>query len=85
MKKNKMFEMVISDGKNVFKVNRIGTSKQDVMNRYSGNGEFVRVKDITDDYPISEESLRTALGCFGETEQEAVLSLLRNHYENVIN
>ena len=83
---HKMFEMVIDDGKDVFKVTRMAESQEDIEKRYGGNGEFVRIKDVTDDYPISEYKLHTALSAagFGEAERESIVSLLRQEYSNTM-
>lgn len=83
---NKMFEMIIDDGTQVFKVQRIGKSPADIKKRYGGNGEFVRVQDVTEHFPISEEKVCKALEAahFGDAEVEAIRRLLRNGYSNVI-
>jgi len=81
--KNKMFEMIIDAGDKVYKAHAIGINKKDIMERYSGNGEFVTIKDVTEDFPISEECVCTALRGFEKPEVEAVISLLHTYYENV--
>ena len=81
---NKMFEMYIDDGQDIIKAARIGKSAADIKKRYSGNGEFVKVADVTEDYPINEYKVMDALAAagFGEAEQEAIRHLLRTGYAN---
>ncbi len=86
MAKYKMFEMIIDDGQHVFKAARIGKTKTNIMDEYSGNGKFIRVKEVTDDYPISIYKVIEALkdAHFGNTEQEAIAHLLRTEYGNAV-
>jgi beta-mannanase len=86
MKKNKMFEMVIDGGEEtgIFKFCRKKKKKKDVMNRYSGSGEFITIKDVTKLYPISKEAVATALRGFGDAERNAILSLMDEYYENTV-
>ena len=79
-----MLSMIINDGEKVFKVCRGAKSVAALKKEYGGNGEFVRVKDVTEAFPISEEHLRVALRGWGEEERELIVGLLRNNYENVI-
>ena len=83
---NKMYEMIIDCGDQVIKVNRLGKSAADVKKRYSGNGEYIKVTDVTEDYPIDAHKVMRALAAagFGEVEQEAVRHLLLTGYTNVI-
>jgi len=83
--KNRMYEMIIDGGDdNVFKVRRIGMSKKDVMETYSGNGDYISVKDVTDDYPINTDYLYAELKNFGEVERNAIVRLVQNYYSNNI-
>ena len=86
MSNYKMFEMIIDDGRDVFKVTRMGKDQKDMEERYGGNGEFVRVLDVTENFPISEDKLHAALtgAGFGEAERESIVSLLRREYKNTI-
>ena len=83
---NKMYEMIIDCGDQVIKVNRPGKSAADVKKRYSGNGEYIKVTDVTEDYPIDAYKVMSALAAagFGETEQEAIRHFIRAGYTNVI-
>jgi hypothetical protein len=85
MKKMRMFQMIIDYGDGVTKVNRIGASKKDVMERYSGNGDYISVKDVTDDIPINIDALGIVLNGagYGETQINAVKDLIRFNYGNV--
>ena len=86
MKEYKMYTMIIDDGKDVYKVSRIAKNLKSLKNEYSGNGEFVKITDTTEQYPISELKVIEALknAGFGEVEIEAVRTLLSN-YVNVVN
>jgi hypothetical protein len=81
----RMYEMVIKDGENAYVVNRIALNEEDIKRRYGGNGEFVRIQDVTEEFPISEKGLRNALAVkFGDTEVEAIVHLLISGYANVM-
>ena len=84
--KYRMYEAIIDDGEQVFKASRIALDENDLKSRYGGNGEFVRITDVTEDFPISENTVRSALEAagFGEAEREAVVSLLISGYANAV-
>ena len=81
---NKMWEMIIDDGTNVYRAHGVARDKKALEKTYGGNGEFVRIKEVTEDFPISEESVYKALKSanFGQAETEAIVSILRCNYEN---
>lgn len=80
----RMYEMIIDDGQQVFKAVRCGYTDADVVMRYGGNGEIVRIKDVTEDFPISERCVSDALKSFGDAERETVLQCLRKLYVNTV-
>ncbi|MCL2198161.1 MAG: hypothetical protein FWB80_04480 [Defluviitaleaceae bacterium] len=62
----------------------VGKSEKDVCQRY--DGEAVRVKDVTQEFPISESAIEEALKVrFGNAEINAVLSIMRRNYANMVN
>ncbi len=77
----KLYEMIIEDGENVFKAIRPANSIKELKYIYGGNGEFVRIKEVTSDYPIDTEYLRRVLtgrenGHFGEIETDIICALV---------
>lgn len=76
----KIFEMIIDDGRNVFKVIRPAENQKQLKARYENNGEIVRIKDVTYDYPISLEKVRKALDTylFGKAEQDIIVALVQS-------
>jgi len=84
--KHQMYEAIVDAGDHVFKVNRIARDEEDFKSIYGGNGELVRLRNVTEDFPISENAVRTALvtAGFGEAEVEAVVHLLWNGYSNTV-
>jgi len=82
---HRMFEVIVDGGEHVFKTSRIARDEKDFRSVYGGNGEIVRIKDVTEDFPISENALRNALASkFGEAETEAIVYLLISGYANAI-
>jgi len=82
---HRMFEVIMDAGDHVFKTSRIALDEKDFESVYGGNGEIVRIRDVTEDYPISEYALRRALeGKFGEAETEAIVHLLISGYANAV-
>jgi len=86
MKKNKMYNMVFQTHDAVFQHNGIATSTKQAKEIYIGNGELIHIKEVTEDFPISENAVYKALteGGFGETEAETITCLLRRGYENTV-
>lgn len=87
MAKLKMFEMVVDCGEDhIIRVYRAGTSKKQVMQQYSGNGEYLKVAEVTEDFGISLTKVWAALekAGFGEAEQYAIRDCIANGYANVV-
>ena len=82
----KMYEMIIDDGVDIHKICRLGKSQKDIMARFSGNGEFLRVREVTEDFSINVYSIMAALkdGGFGVTECELVRDCLTACYSNCV-
>lgn len=73
--------MIIEDGENVFKAVRPANNIKELKSIYGGNGDFVRIKDVTTDYPIDTDYLRRVLtgrefGHFGEAETDIICALI---------
>lgn len=83
----KLFECIIDDGKNVFKALTAATSKKELLNAYGGNGEFIRIKDITSEYFTDEsvERLDADLSRtgWGAGERKILCALLEQHIQTI--
>lgn len=81
----KLFECIIDDGKNVYKNLCTAKSKKELLNVYGGNGDFIKIKDITNEYfdETSAEELRNDLikAGWGEGEIRLIVALLEEHIE----
>lgn len=81
----KLFECIIDDGKNVYKNLCTAKSKKELLNVYGGNGDFIKIKDITNEYfdETSAEELRNDLkkAGWGEGETRLIVALLEEHIE----
>ena len=82
----KMYEMIIDDGTDIHKICRLGHAKKDIEERFSGNGEFIRIREVTAEFPINVYSIMAALknGGFGITECELVRDCLTACYPNCV-
>ena len=81
--KERMYKMIL-EADDVYKEYRIGTSKKDVMNRYSGNGDYILVEDVTNDFPINLNNLREVLSKgFGKIIVNSIVDLVQKNYANV--
>ena len=82
----KAYEMIIDDG-HVFKCVRPAKDIKQLKEIYGGNGEFVRIKDVTEQYPIDVDIIRKVLqgqraGTFGEVETDIICALVQRLYDN---
>lgn len=79
--------MIIEDKDHVFKCVRPAKDVQQLKQIYGGNGEFVRIKDVTEEYPLDMDYLRKVLqgqsmGHFGEVETDIICALVQRLYDN---
>ena len=73
----RVFELIIDDGSNVFKVYETAKNKSEAEKSAQGNGEIVRIKDVTDEYPISTERLQNVLDSnFGKVESHIICQMV---------
>lgn len=81
----KLFECIIDDGKKVYKNLCTAKSKKELLNVYGGNGDFIKIKDITNEYfdETSAEELRNDLikAGWGKGETKLIVALLEEHIE----
>ena len=56
----KLFKCVIDDGRDVFKTLVPAKSRKELISVYGGNGSFVKIKDVTEEYfnETSSEKLK---------------------------
>ncbi len=83
----KMYEIIIDDGGRVYKHYGIYRDEKDARKTAEGNGyEVVRIKDVTEDTPLSRDKIFTALinAGFGQNEVNAMYSFVARIYENTI-
>ncbi len=82
----KAYKAIFETEENAFKVIRPATSEKAFRLKYGGNGEIIKIVDVTEDFPISLEKVCNALQAagFGEVEQQLIISVIQNGYENVI-
>ncbi len=80
----KLYELVIETKNEEFvRKTVIATSKGDAKKKESN--EIIRIKEITEKFPISIKCLKEALsGKFGETETTIILQALKEGYENIV-
>lgn len=69
----KIYEVVVDDGTDVFKTSICATSKRELKDKWAGNGEFLKITDVTDKYPISVEKVEDALENAGFNRGEVML------------
>ena len=81
----KLFECIIDDGTDVYKSLCTAKSKKELLDVYGGNGDFIKIKDITNEYfgETSAEELRNDLkkAGWGEGETRLIVALLEEHIE----
>ena len=83
----KAFEMIIEDGERVFKCVRPAKDINQLKQIYGGNGDFVRIKDVTQEFPLDVDYLRKVLrgetvGHFGEHETDIICALVQRLNDN---
>mgnify|MGYP000880604981 CR=1 FL=1 len=75
----KIYEVILEGGNDVFKTLIPAKSTKDVKKQVQGNGEIVKIKDVTYKYPISIDFIRNELrGKLGYEELTIVLRILQN-------
>lgn len=81
----KLFECIIDDGWDVFKSMLAAEDEETLLKIYGGNGEFVRIKDVTCNHLTDEspELLAKSLksGGWGKAEIALIVALLRRHID----
>lgn len=83
----KAYEMIIDSGETVFKCVRPAKDIKQLKYIYGGNGEMVRIKDVTEEYGIDLDYLRDVLlgkqiGHFGKVEIDLIIAIMQRCYDN---
>lgn len=80
----KVFECIIDDGQNIFKTIIPSTNRRTLLAEWNGNGEFVKIKEVTQDYPISIDKVIEALeyANFVTVERQIITIALDRAIEN---
>lgn len=81
----KLFECIIDNGRDVYKSLCTAKNKKELLDVYGGNGDFIKIKDITNEYfdETSAEELRNDLikAGWGMGETRLIVALLEEHIE----
>lgn len=82
----KIFEVIVDDGTDVIKDFAYAKNKKQMLEIYGGNGEFLKIKDITNDFKISINSLENTLikSGYGKIETNLICKILKDNIENII-
>lgn len=77
----KVFKAYIEDGRDVYRIIRPAESLNKFKSMYGGNGDFVKIEDITDTrYLLDMQHLRQVLdrfSDFGEDEKDLIIATLQ--------
>jgi len=74
----KKYMVYLEDSENVYKIAVPADSEQEAIEFCRGNGDLVAVKDVTEEYQISEDKITKALlnAGFGRIETDFVIRAL---------
>ena len=83
---NQIYKVYLEGRTNVYSVIIPAKSKKEAIEYCRGNGEVVKIKDITNDTPISVSSICDALtnANFGQDEIDIICRLIQNNLKNTI-
>lgn len=81
----KLFKAYFDCGDDCFKVVRPAESKAKFIERFGGNGEIIKLEEVTEEYPLDVEYLFDFLHKYGwgEAETHIITECVRKHYENI--
>ena len=83
----RLFECIVNDGEDIYKTLVTAKNKKELLNVYSGNGDFEKIKDVTNEYFTEEsvdcldESLKST--GWGEAERKILRALLYEHIKGL--
>jgi hypothetical protein len=84
IQKERMFEIIVDSGANVYKTRCLAKHIQDLKSTCSEAGEIVKITDVTENYPINSMAVFDALKAaqFGDAECNAIMMLIDKYYAN---
>ena len=79
----KLFKVYVDDGQNTFRAYTAARSKKAMLERDCGNGEFIKIEDVTKEH-LCEGSAERAYDDlrrtgWGEAEATLIAELIRDH------
>lgn len=81
----RLYECIVDDGHDVFRSLLPAKSKKELLSKYGGNGEFVRIKDITSghftDSSVELLNDNLARAGWGIGERAIICALLQDHID----
>ena len=82
----RLFKCIVNDGDDIIKAYATGKTKKDILNIYGGNGEFIKVVDVTELH-LEQNSLKLLENDllntgWGEAERTIILALLQQHIDS---
>ena len=83
----KMFTCIIDDGNDVYKETVPAKNKKEMLERWGGNGEFVKIEDTTDQFLTADGAVELlsdtlAKAGYGVPEQRLLVALLEQHQQS---
>lgn len=82
----KLFKVYVDDGNQVFRTYTAAKSKKAMMERDGGNGEFVKIEDVTMEHLCEGSAERLyddLLHChWGQAEATLIAELVRDHLQH---
>ena len=81
----KVFNVVVDDGNSVFKQSIAAKSKQALKKEYKGNGDFIKINDVTksvytDEFIGRVESVISVLTEFNGEEKALIMGIIHEDY-----
>ena len=82
----KVYRVIMEDKENAYKEFIPAENTKEIKECWGGNGEFVSIKDVTNEYPINIGSVIKALESYGfsKPEVDIISRTLQNDLENTI-
>ena len=82
----RLFKCIVDDGDDIINTYTTGKNKKDMLNIYGGNGEFIKVEDVTKIH-LEQNSLKLLENDllntgWGEAERVIILALLQQHIDS---
>lgn len=81
-----MFKAYFDCGENCVKVIRPAKDKKEFISMYGGNGEIIKLEEVTKDYTLAPDRIISDLQRlgYGEVEAYAIAECVRRTYENCV-